>query len=390
MTSPPPVPGWYPDTSGENLRYWDGTAWTPAVRPTPVPRALGLPVRWWAVIVVVVLTGLVAGGVIRWWLQHSTEQQRWSLWPHTMGCTVVPRPDFPAPAPPASVHAKQVTVERMDGAKVAVSVAFAAPPPGPARQVRSPYGGTMDAPGSLHLMFYITAPHLGSPSAYQTKGIVIDTDGPGEWSAWQDNLTPGGKNDGQLPVSVSGSGQVIRIELDLTGQDLLFGKGSFTPTVSVDAFVITPPTRDAIDGDLRFFQAQLCTWENPTTLNGPAEGTRVQTVPPAPAPNREPSTMPRAPQPKSPSGFPADGRLCPPRYGPTGAFTESASGNGHTSCEFAEEVRIAYADMGQPGSFQRLIVASPVTNTFIEMTCGPAAAGFIVCRGGADAVVYLN
>lgn len=238
-------------------------------------------------------------------------------------------------------------------------------------------------------MFFITAPHLGSHTAYQTKGIDIDNIS-GEWTAWQHNLTPGGNNDGQLPVLVTTSDRVMRIELDLTGQDMLLGGGSFTPTVLVDGYVTTPPTRDLIDGDLRPFQRQLCMWETPTTLEGPTEGTRAQTAPPATTPNREPSTVPRAPRPESLSGFPADGRLCPQRYGPTGAFTESASGNGHTSCEFAEEVRIAYADMGQPGSFQRLIVESPVTNKLIEMTCGPAAAGFIVCRGGDDAVVYLN
>lgn len=393
MTSPPPVPGWYPDPSGKNLRYWDGTAWTSAVRPAPVSRVFGLSGRWWALIIVVVVAVLLAGGVTRWWLHYSAEQQRWSQWPHTMSCAKAPSPDSPEPPPPASVRAQQVTFERIEGAKVAVSVEFAAPPPGPARQVRSPYGDMMDAPGSLHVEFLISAPHLGSPTAYETKGIVIEALflGSGEpWRAWQTSLSPSGE-DREVPVSVTTSGRVMRLELDLTGQDRLFGDGPFTPTVVADGFMTTPPTRELIGGDLRFFQSQLCLWETPTTLDGPVEGTIGQTAPPAPSPNREPSTMPpRAPQPRSPSGFPADGTLCPQQYGPTGAFTESASGNGRTSCEFAEEVRIAYADMGQPGSFQRLFVTSPVTNTSIEMTCGPAVAGFIVCRGGDDAVVYLN
>ena len=115
------------------------------------------------------------------------------------------------------------------------------------------------------------------------------------------------------------------------------------------------------------------------------------TVQPAPPrQNQQPRTDPRVPQPRRSSRFPADASLCPPRYGPTGAFTESAVGNDHTSCEFAEEVRIAYADMGQPGSVQHLIVNSPVTGESYTMSCGPSADGFIVCRGGNDAFVYLN
>ncbi|MGV0699813.1 RDD family protein [Mycolicibacter sinensis] len=110
---------------------------------------------------------------------------------------------------------------------------------------------------------------------------------------------------------------------------------------------------------------------------------------PTPEATRQPTASPH-PRPQTPTAFPADATRCPPRYGPTGAYTESAVANDHTSCPFAEEVRIAYADMGMPGSFQRLIVNSPVTRTSIEMTCGPAVAGFIVCRGGNDAVVYVN
>lgn len=109
----------------------------------------------------------------------------------------------------------------------------------------------------------------------------------------------------------------------------------------------------------------------------------------APTVIRQPPAVPR-PRPQISTAFPADGTRCPLRYGPTGAYTESAIGNDHTSCPFAEEVRIAYADMGMPGSFQHLMVTSPVTHTSIDMTCGPAAAGFVVCRGGNDAVVYLN
>ncbi|WP_231976748.1 hypothetical protein [Mycobacterium sp. E740] len=250
----------------------------------------------------------------------------------------------------------------------------------------------MDAPGSLDVQFLITTSHLGSPTAYETKGIVIESPflgNGGLWRAWQTGLSPSG-DDREVPVSVATSGRFMRIELDLKGQDRLFGDGPFRPTVSVDGMMTTPPTRELIGGDLRFFQNQLCLWDTTSTLDRPVESTVTQAAPPTAGPNRGPSNTPPASQPQSPSSFPADGRSCPKRHGPTGAFTESASGNDHTSCEFAEEVRIAYADMGQPGSFQRLIVESPVTNTSIEMTCGPSAAGFIVCRGGDDAVVYLN
>lgn len=295
MTTPSPSPGWYPDPSGKNLRYWDGTAWTSAVRPALVSRVFGLPGRRWALIAVVVVAVLLAGGVIRWWQHHSVVQQRWSLWPHTMGCATAPRPDFPAPLPLASVRAEQVTVERLEGAHVAVSVTFAAPPPGPPRQVRSPYGGMMNAPGSLQVQFFITASHLGPPTADETKrkGIVIESLflGSGEpWRAWQSNLSPSGQ-DREVPVSVSAAGRVMRIEFDLAGQDRLFGDGPFTPTVLVDSFINTRPTREMNNGDLKFFQDQLCLWDTATALDQPIEST----VPPSAPPATPSSSAPGAP-----------------------------------------------------------------------------------------------
>ena len=161
MTATPP--GWNPDESGEHLRHWSGSGWSPAQSTDPADTGRPTPGRGWRIAAVGALVVLLAFGGIRWWLAHSTEQQRWSLWPHTMGCAAAPRPDHPAPAPPPAVRAEQVSVETIDGAKVAVVIEFAAPPPGPSEQVRSPYGGMMDAPGSLQLMFYVTAPHLGSP-----------------------------------------------------------------------------------------------------------------------------------------------------------------------------------------------------------------------------------
>jgi hypothetical protein len=303
-----------------------------------------------------------------------------------MGCTLAPHSETSDPPPSASLRPKQVTVERISAAKIVVSVEFSETPPGLAQQIRSPDGGTMDVPGSLHLAFYITAPHLGSPTAYEKKGINIDSI-TGEWAAWQDNLTPSGDTDRQVPLSVSNSGRIVRLEVDLTGQELLLGRGPFTPTVLVDSYMTTPPTRDLVGGDMRWFQPSICMWDNAVTRDGPSGETTVSQAAPPAVP---PSTGSHVPKPTSTPGFPADSVVCPQRYGPTGAYTASASGNDHTSCEFAEEVRIAYADMSQPGSFQHLIVNSPVTNTSIDMTCGPAVGGFIVCRGGNDAVVYLN
>lgn len=184
-------------------------------------------------------------------------------------------------------------METIDGAKVAVVIEFAAPPPGPSEQVRSPYGGMMDAPGSLQLMFYVTAPHLGSPTDWSQKGIVVQEEaGPGDWAALQDNITPGGKDDKRVPLTVSASGRTMRIELDLTGQDLLLGKGPFTPTVEVDAWVVTPPTPESISGDLQFFQAQHCLWDTPVSADSPVDS---MTAEPAPAPIISSSRSPEKP-----------------------------------------------------------------------------------------------
>lgn len=129
------------------------------------------------------------------------------------------------------------------------------------------------------------------------------------------------------------------------------------------------------------FKAQDCKWSTPVAA------TRDIPLPTLPPQVSAPSAQ--APEPQAPAGFPAGSKPCPQKYGATGAYTRSAVGNDQTSCPFAEQVRISYANMGFPGSVQEIKVLSPTTQQMYDVTCQPTG-NMIVCTGGNGAVVYLN
>ena len=88
---------------------------------------------------------------------------------------------------------------------------------------------------------------------------------------------------------------------------------------------------------------------------------------------------------------PNDANKCDPIYGTVNGFTTSVQGNDHTSCAFAEDVRVQYAISGAPSEAPRDIVAySVITKRTYTMSCEVIGPGpFVECDGGADAVVYL-
>ena len=79
---------------------------------------------------------------------------------------------------------------------------------------------------------------------------------------------------------------------------------------------------------------------------------------------------------------------CPARYGPTGDYSTSASGTDLTSCEFAEEVRVAYANGGPAGQARDAVASSPITHQTYTMACS-ASGPLVTCSGGNNAVVYV-
>ena len=65
-------------------------------------------------------------------------------------------------------------------------------------------------------------------------------------------------------------------------------------------------------------------------------------------------------------------------------------GNDQTSCEFAENVARAYADLDQPVTETVTLedVASPVTGQTYTLTCDFTTP--VRCTGGNNAVIYLS
>ncbi|ORB87214.1 hypothetical protein B1987_03770 [Mycobacterium kansasii] len=90
-----------------------------------------------------------------------------------------------------------------------------------------------------------------------------------------------------------------------------------------------------------------------------------------------------------PVKLPEGAQPCPSTAGPAGGFSQSAVGSSATSCQFAEQVRLAYGASAPTGSTPRQITAvSPVTGQSYAMTC-TADGELVVCGGGDGAVVYV-
>ncbi|WP_433575956.1 protein kinase domain-containing protein [Nocardia brasiliensis] len=123
-----------------------------------------------------------------------------------------------------------------------------------------------------------------------------------------------------------------------------------------------------------------------------APGPSTSAAAPAPAPS---STPPVTTTPTKPGAvtLPAGAKPCNQGTPVQGAFTQSATGSAVTSCQFAEEVRRAYAEMNtaQGGSREapRTVVAtSPVTGRAYTMSCR-SEGQLVTCSGGENAVVYV-
>lgn len=239
------------------------------------------PGRLWVVIAASAAVIVIVVGAVTWWASGRSDDRVWSMLPHTMGCATDTTSRDPAPL--RTVNAQQLSVEHLDGQRIAVSVTFASTPPDPPRQVRSPYGGDLiDAPGSLSYIVFITAPHLGKDSGIEILSPVNGS----PWYAGMANLSAA---DHEIPLTVSTSGKVVRLVVDLAGQDRLLDHAPFTPTISVSAAVSIPPTPELIGGDLASFRPQVCTWDTPTksSLITSALPTAPDSPPAAPSPTSQ-------------------------------------------------------------------------------------------------------
>lgn len=329
------------------------------------------------VIVGLVLAVAAAAIFAKVWSDRRSEQRLWSLLPHTMGCVLDPDPYMRIP--PASVAAQQIDIEHLGGRRIAVRVTFSAPPPPAPVAVQTRYGEVRNRPGGIDYLVSVRDPQSdASITAYSpTEGRPWQAIGMSTKASRSMDFA----DRQEVPLEVSISGNEVRLVLDLPANAEHLSHPPFAPSITIQSSMSDPAVLADPESVGILFKPQDCQWSSPVAA--------VADLPTATTPPRGSAPPARVPEPQLPAGFPADGKPCPPKYGPTGAYTRSAVGNGETSCPFAEEVRISYADMGNPGSTQDIKVFSPTTQQMYDMTCQPVADR-IVCTGGNGAVVYLD
>ncbi|WP_436839303.1 protein kinase domain-containing protein [Nocardia brasiliensis] len=123
-----------------------------------------------------------------------------------------------------------------------------------------------------------------------------------------------------------------------------------------------------------------------------APGPSTSAAAPAPATS---STPPVTTTPTKPGTvtLPAGAKPCNQGTPVQGAFAQSATGSAVTSCQFAEEVRRAYAEMntaqgGSRDAPRTVVATSPVTGRAYTMSCR-SEGQLVTCSGGENAVVYV-
>ncbi len=95
---------------------------------------------------------------------------------------------------------------------------------------------------------------------------------------------------------------------------------------------------------------------------------------------------------------PVGATTCPATSAGTARFGKTATGSSVTSCQFAEEVRKAYAKAADPQAANSqsagasgptsVVAVSPVTGRSYTMTC-TTSGQLVTCTGGENAVVYV-
>lgn len=135
----------------------------------------------------------------------------------------------------------------------------------------------------------------------------------------------------------------------------------------------------AVRGDGSADNAQPAPSVATVTESAATPGNAAPGAVPAPAP---------APAPAPVASLPASASRCGSVYGTLAGYGSSAVGSSVTSCPFAEEVRLAYAQSGPRGGSRLITAVSPTTGNVYDMNC-VANTAVVTCAGGNDAVVYL-
>ncbi len=88
------------------------------------------------------------------------------------------------------------------------------------------------------------------------------------------------------------------------------------------------------------------------------------------------------------SGLPPGALKCTSVHTDTGPFHSGARGTPATSCEFVQQVSMAYSKHTPTPGPDLLTVLSPATSKSYHLVC-LRIDGYATCTGGAAAVIYL-
>lgn len=135
----------------------------------------------------------------------------------------------------------------------------------------------------------------------------------------------------------------------------------------------------AVRDDTSAGSTQPATSVATVTESAVAPGGAAPGAVPAPAPIPAPAPV---------ASLPASASRCGSVYGTLAGYGSSAVGSTVTSCPFAEEVRLAYAQIGPRGGSRLITAVSPTTGNVYDMNC-VANTAVVTCAGGDNAVVYL-
>lgn len=185
--------------------------------------------RWaWIICVGVAVVTVGVGGSV-WRVHHATRNERWSMFPHTMACTVnkpaADNTDLTPPPEPAQVI--RADLVHLRGDQVRLSMQFAQPP----------------APKIIDYEIGLGA---GLTNGDEAVLIYPSNNSPTGWRAENS-----GKPNGDRLVSVQSSGAAVAFVVDLNG--LKTAKVRFTRDIVVLTSSAADPT---------MYYSQTCMWDS--------------------------------------------------------------------------------------------------------------------------------
>jgi hypothetical protein len=250
-------------------------SWPPAYRPYPPGQSRRRLSRWLLITAVSVAVVAAVAALTVWLTNRRTDSDRWSAYPHTMGCTVDTSETPSAPAdvgeirvyPRDNFRANQATLAHPADQVLALSVEFRQPP---------------DPKAMTYEIDLTGAKMQTEPFRGQDAHIWIESplsppgSGPSQEPDWMahgmarteneflDNKhDPGPRHsDPDLLTSARVEGNVAEFALDTTDQSEFLGDGPVRPTIRIIAF---PRAIPSPDGPFVAPYQQYCRWDTAVT-----------------------------------------------------------------------------------------------------------------------------